>query len=220
MSIKMVLVPADQYYQQKTTPAKPKEDPAAPATSVAPPPSSTHAPLPPDVELKLRRQYEQPYEAERNLVPVADMLKTPPGRLKAPAIGEKLDSLLMHLNQNRDRVKADKRTGELFFDGKIVPGSDVRRLFGDVVSPREKSIKPLGWEELRDVLEFTRAPEHVLGQEWSKVNARAASKKAERKHITYKKNRPRTRAANLEEGKRPKRTPIRRVFKPSDWQNL
>ena len=217
MSIKMVLVPADQYFQQNPTA---NTTPPPPSASTAPASDTTHSTsIPPDVELKLRRQHENPYEPERNLVPVGDLLKTPPGRMKYPAIGEKLDSLLMHLNQNRERVKADKRTGELFFDGRIVPGSDVRRLFTDLVAQNEKTIKPTGWEELRNVLEYTNAPEYVLGQKWGSVNERAAAEKAKRKKEASRKNRPITRASALE-GRTPLRKVVKRRFKPSDWQKL
>lgn len=209
MSIKMILVPADQYYQQ-TQPAK------SPPTT-----------LPPDVELKLRRHHETPYSRKDQIVPAAEVLKRPPGSLNAPEIGEKLDRLLQHLQRNSDRVQADKRTGEMIFDGKLVPGSDVRRLFGDVVSEKNKSIKPAGWEQLRDVLEVTHAPPEVLGQEWSALKERAALREADEERERREENRVLTRegakkrkAAVKKEAKRAAKERAKNAFKPSDWQNL
>ena len=173
MSIKMVLVPADQYLQQQQQhPPQPKRN------------------LEPDVELKLRRHHEPVYDSSQHLAPAADVLNFPPGKLNVPIIGEKLDLLLQHLKHNRERVKADKRTGEFFFDGKLVPGSDIRRLFGDVVSRKEKSLKPSGWGELRDVLQYTHAPEEILGQDWEKVNQRADEDRKEQERVAFEKTRP------------------------------
>ena len=205
----MVLVPADQYYQQQHKTVPPPSNPAT---------------LPPDVELKLIRQHETPFSSQDQIVPVSQLFKRPPGAINAPEIGEKLDRLLQHLQRNPNRVQADKRTGELVFDGRPVPGSDVRRLFGDVVAKKARSIKPRGWDELRDVLEYTHAPEEVLGQDWSTVKARAEMEKAERDRAEFEKIRPKTRGATKQAAKQVAqqiaKKAAQRTFNPSDWQHL
>ena len=175
------------------------------------------------MELKLRRHHEPVYDSRTQLAPASEVLKRPPGALNAPEIGEKLDALLHHLKQNRDRVEIDKRTGELVFDGKLVPGSDARQLFGDVVSPKEKSIKPRGWEELRNVLQYTHAPEHIFGRDWDEVRKRVELEKREREEEEFERNRPNTRdaAKSLKSStKTASKKGVKRKFKAVEWQSL
>ena len=176
--------------------------------------------LEPDVELKLRRQYSKPFRSDQHLVPVSEVLKRPPGDLNVSEIGQRFDRLLEHLKSNSERVKADNRTGELVFDGKLVPGSDVRRLFGDVVARKEKVIKPRGWEQLRDVLEFTHAPEDVLGQDWDKVNKRVDLEKKANDETEFQKARPDTRQGVKDKEDFFVKKPRKPKFKPTAWQSL
>ena len=145
MSIKMVLIPIERLkaYERKSTDTLKQ---------------------PPDIELKLMMQ-RKARRSKKSTVPVQpqniSLDKEIDSYTKAPK--NRAKDAVKHLNDNRDRLKFDKNTGEFSYDGIKAVDSDIRELVSTLTSNSKRKTDPKGWELFVQSLEDSEAPSDIYG---------------------------------------------------------
>ena len=127
-------------------------------------------PFPPDIEVKLLQQDRM--QSRRPPQPVKSkpfsMEKTVNHMPKEQA--ERTRKTLSHMANHKDRIKYDKTSGEIQYDGVKAVDSDVRELLSTLTSNKKRRTTPKGWDLFMTSLKDTEAPADVhLGWKWSKV---------------------------------------------------
>ena len=127
-------------------------------------------PLPPDIEVKLLQQDK----AQRRKSPQSvknkpfSMEKTVNHMPREQA--ERTRKTLSHMSDHKDRIKYDKSSGEIQYDGVKAVDSDVRELLSTLTSNKKRRTTPKGWDLFMTSLKDTEAPADVhLGWKWSKA---------------------------------------------------